>query len=93
VPDKPDGPQLRARLLTVSFEQLLPILTGRRRIANLPVEGYVRSVQVNMKNECVELMVIDPSFQPVVNLGDMPVSAAEVVDVAPPKPAKATKRK
>lgn len=80
------GPQLRARLITVAFNDMPAILTGRKRISNLPAppDGYIRTLQVNLANQCIELMVICADYEPLANLGDMPVMPAVVEDVSPP---------
>lgn len=83
--DLKGGPQLRARLITIPFGDMAAILYGKKRVANLPPEGYIRTIHPNMSTAEFELMVIDPDFAPVVNLGDMPQVAAEVVAVDKPK--------
>lgn len=76
------GLELRARLITVPFNDMPAILYGKKRITNLPEAGYIRTFTVNLKAQVIEMMVIDMSFAPVVNLGDMPTVAAEVTAIA-----------
>jgi len=86
-------PALRARLIQVPFEHLVRIFSGKLRITNLPETSYVRSVNVNMNAECFDLMVIDPSYEPLENLGDMPSEPAAIVDVVSSDVPKAKKKK
>lgn len=83
------GLELRARLITVAFNDMPAILSGHRRITNLPASGYIRTFQVNLQAQVIELMVIDMSYPPVTNLGEMVTVRAECVpvEVAAPKPA------
>jgi len=66
------GLELRARLLTIPFERLLPVITGRERIRGLPETGYIRTAQVNMAMQSFELMIIDPSYSPIKTGTEMP---------------------
>lgn len=81
------GLELRARLITVAFNDMPAILCAHRRITNIPASGYIRTFQVNLKAQVIELMVIDGAFAPVTNLGEMPTVPAEVehAEVAKPK--------
>jgi hypothetical protein len=74
-------PALRARLIAVPFDELVFILSGAKRIANLPATGYIRTLQLNMKTTQLEIMVIDAGFEPLENLGDIKTVAAEVTKV------------
>jgi hypothetical protein len=86
------GLELRARLITLPFNDIPAIFAGHRRITNLPASSYIRTFSINLKAQAVELMVIDMSFAPVLNLGDMPVVKAEVAGVDKPAAAKRSKR-
>jgi hypothetical protein len=89
------GLALRARLITVPFNDLPAILRGQKRLANLPETGYIRALQLNLRGEALELMVIDAAYAPVANLGDMktePAILADVQLVTMYKPTKKRKR-
>lgn len=86
------GLELRARLITVPFNDMPAILYGKKRITNLPQSGYIRTFTINLKAQVIELMVIDMGYAPVVNLGDLPTEPAAVAGVDKPQP-KAQKRK
>lgn len=84
--DKTGGLALRARLITIPFGDMPAILYGKKRVANLPESSYIRTFQVNLQAQVIELMVIDGGFAPVINLGDMPTVPAEVILIdQPPK--------
>jgi hypothetical protein len=87
------GLELRARLITVPFNDMPAILYGKKRITNLPETGYIRTFTVNLKAQVIELMVIDMSYAPVVNLGDLPSEPASIAGVAKPVTAKKSKQK